>query len=622
MTAAGDNNGTDKKDVLDEAFFDSDGKSAGKALVDEAERAELERILQPGRGRSKHPVLAGIVIAASVAVMWMMWKDTVYFFRSRHATDLGAAAKALKQGKLAENTYVRIKGTPDLNTKANVSRRGCGLAPKSAPKSYYNFYVLVGTGDAVVVRRSLSYQKKMEEEKHPVIEMDVIGRLVRFKSVKAFFRSYANFISAVSRKFPALQHEHDFSVAELRKHLGKHRTTMRDRSGTSVQMRPETSVSLYVVFPDELELSVDRGFKLSVNHVTFEGGAGAKACPPGQRGGNVVLMKSKAASSFGPLESEATISAQSWTSAPSVAAVSKRGQLKNKQAGPQGGSKSLDRVILVPMDTKVYDSVSADLVPFTKGVLVVAQGGGCGEAPTHRQLDLESHPFVDLETAKRLVSDFGFPYVLAEHNHRAFLFILKGSKEALNRIVKKQRRTSPYSASHRTEWYEARWSDLHQEEDSLVIRPVRPGMPDQYEVSSIDAAPTNDRAGARKSTTPPSGTVGKSPAGASAKAGAPDKTNHGSAAKLPVATRVRRALRKKAPGHYVRIPFSNIEHGTVTTVRHLPNDAWLVMEGVKPSQFWYYPLLYLLLVGFVLFNVMAVVNYFKYVHKSGDDSAS
>ena len=619
MTAAGDDHGThNHEDGLDDAFFSSEGKSSGKALVDEAEQAELDRILKPGRGRAKHPVLAGIVIAASLAVMWMMWKDTVYFFRSKHAVDLGPAAKALGDGKFVENTYVHLKGTPDLNTKANVARRGCGLAPKSAPKSYYNFYVLIGTRDAVVVRRSLSYRQKMKEEKHPVIEMDVTGRLVRFKEVKAFFRSYGNFITALSRKFPALQHQHDFSVANLRKKLGKRLTTIEDRSGHTVRLRPETPVSFYVEYPDELELAVDRGYKLSVDHVTFVGGAGAKACPPGQRGGNVTLIKSKTAFSLGPLETKGTISARNWSKAPAVAVSQKAKAAEVKQAPPQGGN-ALDRTILVPMDTKVYDSASGNLVPFKGGVLVAASGGGCGKPPTKRQLDLESRPFVDLETVKRFVANFGLPFILADQNAQGFSFVLKGSKEELDRIIRKQRRKSPYSASHRTEWYESRWSDLHQEEDSLVIRPVRAGMPDQYEVSSIHAVPTGHRTTkARKGGMPSPRATDQAPV--STKVAAFDKAS--SVAKAPVAMRVRKVLRKKAPGDYIRIPFSHIEHGSVTTMRRMPQDAWLLMEGVKPSQFWYYPLLYLLLLGFMIFNVRAVVDYFRYARKSEKDALS
>ena len=463
------NNDTQDGSGLDDAFFDQgEGKETASTsrLVGEEEEQELERIFQSGPARARHPVLAGTVAAASLLVLWMMRADIAYYFQGSKPKELGDIAKALADGKLEPNTYVRLRGLPDLNTKATVSRKGCGLAPNTGATSYYNFYIVQNTGDAVVVRRSLTAKQRKQEAKHPVLELDVKGRLVRFASQKDFFLKYRKYIIEASRTFPALKREHDIPRSEIRAKAGKRgRTTLVDSKREKVVVTADSPISLYVVFPDELEYRLDRTFTLSADHVTFVGGAGPK-CPSDFSGSAVVLVKDPKTLDFGPdIKTKARIEA------------------KAPQQG--SGAASKDMRILVPPDTKVYDSATGDPIPFNGGSLTVVQGGACGKPGQTRQINIESHPLYTLKAAKLYLQHYGLPFGLMEQDADSFLFIIKGPPKKLKPIVNAQRRTSPYSTSSRTDWFEARWSEIRLEEDTLVIRPARPSHPPRYVVAEV-----------------------------------------------------------------------------------------------------------------------------------------
>ena len=61
------------------------------------------------------------------------------------------------------------------------------------------------------------------------------------------------------------------------------------------------------------------------------------------------------------------------------------------------------------------------------------------------------------------------------------------------------------------------------------------------------------------------------------------------------------------------LPVAWVDHATLTQIRNVPKDAWLLLEGIEPGKFWYYPVLGLLLVLFALYNLWAIRGYFKYV---------
>ena len=618
------NGKSNDSESLDDTFFDEPeaGRPRGpKGIIGQEEEEELERIFQPASARARHPVLAGTVAAASLLVLWMMRADIAYFFQGSSPRELGDAAKALKDGKFQENTYVRIKGLPDLNTKATVNRKGCGLAPNTGTSNYYNFYIVQNTGDSVVVRRSLTAKQRQKETTHPILELDVSGRLVRFASQKEFFNKYRRYIVEASKTFPALQREYEIPRSQIRKNVGKGRVTLRDTKGRPVTIVPDSSLSLYVIFPDELEYRLDRTFALSPNHVTFIGGSGPK-CPSDFSGSAVVLVKSLSALDFGPdIKSKAKIQAPD---------------------APTTGAAGKDLRILVPPDTKVYDSKTGDPIPFTSGQLIVAEGGACGKPGQARTVNLESHPLYRLSAAKDYLRRYGLPYGLVDQDSDSFLFIIKGPPSKLEAIVKAQKRASPYSASSRTDWFEARWSELKLEEDTLVIRPARPSHPPRYVLVEPQAKP---RTGPRPEAAGPPAEGRPSSKVAqtteeNARKAAPDKKATGDKAKAtkpqdktagkdsrdardaqarPTSTPAPKPsdpldrVRKRAWQGEVRFPADWVDHATVTQTRAVPKDAWLLLEGVRPRKFWYFPVLGLLLILFALYNLWAIRSYFKYV---------
>ena len=311
-----------EEDQLDREFFS--GKSmqdlkeqleAGEGEPLDEDAQELDRIMKPAKGRARHPVLAGIIMILSLVLMWMMREDFVYFFRSRKPVDVGHVVTALHEGRLKDNTYIRIQGSPDLSTKATVTRRGCTLAPKSAPKSFYNFYVMRSSQDRLVVRRSMTWRQKTKAAKRPVIRAEVTGRLRRFRVIKGYFRSFKKFLWQMSARYPTLRNEHELSRAELERHVGKRRARLKDKSGQMVSVDVRTKVALYAQFKDQFEVSVSKAYKETVDGIRFQGGNGPTRCGADKkaRGGHVVLEKSATAVSLDALRAKKTHRAPDWS---------------------------------------------------------------------------------------------------------------------------------------------------------------------------------------------------------------------------------------------------------------------------------------------------------------------
>ncbi len=58
----------------------------------------LARIMAPKRA-VRHPLVAGVVICASLFGLYWFWEDFRFFLRSNEPEKLGDVTKALKQGK-------------------------------------------------------------------------------------------------------------------------------------------------------------------------------------------------------------------------------------------------------------------------------------------------------------------------------------------------------------------------------------------------------------------------------------------------------------------------------------------------------------------------------------------
>lgn len=553
--------GKSMSELAAELGDEEEGETLPEGMEKEAE--ELERIMQPARGRARHPVLAGSIILFSLVLMWMMRKDFIYFFRARNPVQIDDLQLALKEGRLKDNTYVRVRGQPDLNTKATVSRRGCALLPKSAPKNFYNFYVVRNSFDKLVVRRSMSWKERTQQSKRPVIDEAAIGRLRLFRTQKAYFQSFARFLHRMSDRYPTLRNEHTIERAELMRKAGRPKPMLQDRQGRKISITARTPVMLYVEFDNQFEVVLSKTHKEELDQVVFQAGDGAAKCgrDNAERGGNVVLVKDKTVVSLDFLREKKVFRAADGKSTADATAL----------------SSSPDLILRVPDQIKVYDASNAVLIPFSDEKLLVARGGACGgQKGATIKVSMEARPFSSVESAEALVSSLGHPLILTEETPESYTFVITAPPSAGRDLVKKQRRGSAYSISSRTEWYRIQWRDLSIHEGAFFLQPARPSHPADYREAK---APKPKK---KEDTAEPS--------------------------------RKGRKIRRLIKAEYmnqIKIPVGSVQYAELTSLRNLPADAWVVLDGVKPSQLYYYPLLYLLLFGFMLFNIFAIFNYFR-----------
>ncbi len=583
---------------VEKDFFESDKSmrelSDGSGVeLDKDAAAELEKVMKPGGGRARHPVMAALVIVASLAMLWLMREDVAYFFQRGDPIELGDAPDAVEAGKLKDNTYVRIRTHPDINTWATVSRRGCNVGPKSAPKSFYSFYTVRDTGDRLIVRRSLDWQQRTEEQKRKVIELDVSGRLRLFAKTGDYFVKYREFLAQTAKEKPAMHKQHEIPTKELIAGLGNPNAVVQDTEGRRVHMEPRMEVALYASFEDELEMSVIRGHTFRVRKITFSGGDGPATCRPGgpTRGSRVVLEKDPETLDFGRLADgiifSSLVAADSGSPEDEVGAA-------RKTLSPgvaEKGEHPRDIHVKVPVSTNVYDFESGVQIPFKEGRLVVGEGGACGgKEGERRTFNMEAAPFAERSAAELYVARFGFPYKLVGENPVAFEFVLKMEHDQGLRMLKRQQRGDPHTVDFRTEWYIAKWNELKLYEDHILIEPVRPNHPLPHKVVKRKADP---------------------------KTNAADSDEDLDLAKREIAERRVPALdlelvKKRLEGH-IKIEPDKIRRIRVTTQRRLPAGSFIVLSGETPEGYWYYPLIALLLIGFILFNLWSIRNYFKYV---------
>jgi len=587
------------------------GSADSTYVLDKDSAAELEKVMKPGKGRARHPIMAGMVILASLALLWLMTEDIAYFMQRGSPKKLGDASKAVENGRLKDNVYAQIRTNPDINTWATVSRRGCTVGPKSAPKSFYSFYIVRDTNDRLIVRRSLDWKQRTEEQKRRTLELEVSGRLRAFNKMGDYYTKYRRFLAQAAKQKPAMHNHHEIRPEEIRKHVGKSKAVLNDTEKREVRMEPQMEVALYSAFKDELELSVMRGYKMRVDKVTFAGGKGQKVCtsPDHQRGRNVVLVKDRDTLDFGKLRDGIKVTPSGENDGAKISG--------GADTGGDGTAKGVsspselyynDLIIKVPLTTEVYDSESGDLLAFENNKLVVGKGGRCGgKAGESKTVNMEAVPFQSRRSAELFVSRFGFPYKLIDENPVAFEFIVKAPEHEGKKLLKEQSRGDPYTIDFRTEWYICQWSELKLQEDSLVIQPPRPSHPTQYRIIT------------RKDEGDKSGDEDKPDDGDKAEDGEksePKKTtsegSQGGSTRASASVGTLEQTRRD-PGEPILIDLGLIRKVRVTTQRTLPKGAYILLSGDNPDDYWFYPLIALLLVFFILFNLWSIRNYFKYV---------
>lgn len=591
-----DEGGTDD-DALEEAFFDEKNMAEIKAqLAAEADGPEgfdpevegddeLARIMSPRRA-VRHPLVAILVICASLFGLYWFWDDFRFFLRSNEPEKLGHVKQALDQGKLEENTYVTLRGQPVTQTMAN-SKYSSFFGGASKRKVFW--FILKDSGNRVVVRsyKPLIIDKHKPSEHIKLRSGIFTGRLRRLDDT-SFGPNLRAFYRKRSRQARSLRREHQLTAAAVLLGAGKPRVTIKDVRGVSVTVKQDTLLALFATFPGDYEFKVHTGVEDQLTGVIVQAGKGTKDCgktdpktglPPTGRGGSVWVKPD--AKSVG-LDRVAKV--------PAFTAGDARPGAQPGDA-PDNGK---DLIIPVPPDTEVYNAADRDCVkvcahapkgckkscstkkgvqitPDAGGRILVAVGGRCGGyAGEKHEINLRGKSYETAKRAEAIVASLGHPYVMVEDAsktpRKVVSFVLRLPAAEALRILKRQTRNSPYNIAPRYEVLYVKWRHLKRQGPNLVITRTNRGYPRSFAVKS----------------TPKGKRLVAEPLGAT-----------------------------------LSLPPARIEKAELSLVLELPKGAFVLEESIRPGSMWTEPFLpgvpifYLLLAAFIVFNLMAIRAYFR-----------
>ena len=549
---------------------------------------ELERLMMKKRP-SRHPILATLVIAASIFGLFWLWEDIRFFWQSDTPVKLGTASQAVKSnGALRHNTYVTIEGDPIYQTVAKGKGRSW-FGGTSSQRTYWA--VLSQSGHRIVVRG----RKDIVTDRHkpggfsPVsIRNRFTGRLRRLDDTRAG-AGVRQFYRRLSHHRPGLRPSHRVAGAELIKHAGKRHATLKDIHGNAFSVKQASLFEIFVAFPGEYELDVHTNYKRVLNGVELTAGNGAPTCgkvqgkaggarAPGW-GGSIYFKGDPKAVSLEKLAAAGALKA------PDGKPAAKPGE------SPVDGA---DRIVLVPPQTEVFNAQKRDCgtvcrrvgpsctkscsvksgveITADGGLILAAVGGACGKGVGEKhEVNVSATPHKTVARAKAFVSSLGHPFVLIEDAAKArnmVKFIVKMPKRAALKLFQMQRTSapnSPFNIAPREEVFRARFKHLkRQGGDLLITRTIR-GYPNAFEV---------------------------------------DPKNKTSLRQVPL-------------GATLLLDGGRVLKADISQLLELPEDAFLLEEGVKPSSMWFEPfppgvlVFYLLLAGFIVFNLLAIRAYFK-----------
>jgi len=584
-------------DDLEGAFFDEKNMAEIKAqLAAESDGLqgldpgiegddELARIMSPRRA-VRHPVVATLVICASLFGLYWFWDDFRFFLRSNEPENLGQVNQAVAQGRLKENTYVTLRGQPVTQTMAN-SKYSSFFGGASKRKVYW--FILKDSGNRVVVRsyKPLIIDKHKPSEHIKLRQGIFTGRLRRLDDT-SFGPKLRDFYRKRSRQAKSLQREHQLTAAAVLQGAGRPRVTVKDVRGVSVTVKQDSVLALFATFPGDYEFKVHTGVEDQLTGLVVQAGTGAKDCgktdpktglPPTGNGGSVWVKPD--AKSVG-LDRVAQVS--DYTAG-------------DAQPGAKPGDapdNGKDLIIPVPPGTEVYNAASRDctkvcahapkgckkscstkkgvqITPDASGRVLVAVGGRCGGyAGEKHEINLRGKSYETAKRAEAIVASLGHPYVMVEDAsktpRKAVNFVVRMPKAEALKILKRQNRNSPYNIAPRYEVLYVKWRHLKRQGPNLVITRTNRGYPRSYTVKTA-------KGGER--------------------------------------------LVAEPMGATLSLAAARIEKAEVSLVLELPKGAFVLEESIRPGSMWTEPFLpgvpifYLLLVAFIVFNLMAIRAHFR-----------
>jgi len=595
-STAGPGVGGDEKSSVEEAFFDEEKVAEIKAQLKAEDEVpggfdgavegedELARIMSPRRA-VRHPLVASVVICASLFGMYWLWDDFRFFLRSSDPEPVGPVSQALKQGKLTENTYVTLRGQAVPQTMAN-GKYSSFFGGASKRKVYW--FILKDTGNRVVVRSFeplITNQHKPGPSKfRPGI---FTGRLRRLDRTN-FGRELRAFYRKLSSQSKALQRDRQLTASAVLRGAGQPQMQIKDVQGNPVTVKQDTLLAIFATYPGDFEFKVHTGVEDLLKGVVVQAGQGAKKCgkpdpktglSPSGRGGSVWIQIDPKSVGLDHVARVFEFTAG------------------NARPGAKPGDEpddGKDVVLGLPPGTEVYNAVKRDcakvcaqapqgckrscstkkgvqITPDAKGRILVAVGGRCGGyAGEKHEINLRGKPFEDAQRAEAFVASLGYPYVLVEDAsktpRKAVNFVLRLSKSEAQKMVKRQNRSSPYNIAPRYEVLYVKWRHLRRQGPNLLLTRTKRGYPQPYVVT---------------------------------------ETKHG------------KRLVAEALGSTLSLAPARIQKAELSLLLELPKDAFVLEESIRPGSMWTEPFLpgvpifYLLLAAFVLFNLLAIRAYFR-----------
>ncbi|MFH2007128.1 MAG: hypothetical protein ABI333_11125 [bacterium] len=566
---------------LRDAADEEPGNEADEDLVEGED--ELRRLMAPKR-TARHPVLAGLVVAASLFGMVWLWDDFRYFLRPGKPQDLGLASQAVKAGKLKDNAYVTLTGAPVTQSMA-TSRYQSMFGGASSRRLHW--LIMADTGYRVVVRaRRPLIVDKHKPGPHIKLRGTFTGRLRRLDATRSA-AGVRRFYREKSRASHAMRPFHRVAGVELLRHAGQPGASLKDVLGKSFPVHRDSEFALFVAYPGEYEFSVHTELKDSVSRVSVEAGQGAPQC--GKAGADKGARRAGAGGS---------VYIRHDPSVMDLGGVAKLDRIKagDGVAAPAAGGEPTDgaeRVIAVPPGTVVFNAQTRDCdkvckwappacrqsctkdeaTEITKGAdgrILVAVGGLCGGAAGEKHaVNLQAVPFKSANRAEAYVASLGYPYVLVEDSaksRRVVRFIVRMPRKVALEFTRRQGRTSPYNIAPREEVFFVKWRYLKRSGSDLVLLRTKRGYPNDYTVESMKG---------------------------------------------------RKRLRPVPVGATLQFDGSRVIKADISALLELPKDTYILEEGVKPSSMWEQPFLpgvpifYLLLLGFIVFNLFAMRAYFR-----------
>jgi hypothetical protein len=192
----------------------------------------------PDAPRRRSPVVAGVVIALGVLVLWHLRADLRYFFQSRTPEDLGdARSVTARQVPLTDNSFVILQGQPDRRNALFIEPRG--------EKVRQTFYRLYGSGTRLLVRAA-------DTAKQEKIQDRWAGRLRRFDTLP-YAQSLRDYFAHEVKASRYLSPETLKAAAQK----GGDQQ-VKDRGGESLSLRRSSEVAIDTANPDYVEVLLSK----------------------------------------------------------------------------------------------------------------------------------------------------------------------------------------------------------------------------------------------------------------------------------------------------------------------------------------------------------------------------